>query len=116
MIRAAIALALASMLAGCASLTDAGIAHYQVSTFYDVAAGRVLCCKADIRNGKNIDRVQLHVRRTAADDWTVDLTEIRIDASTGQGIAAQAAAGVAGAVSNAAASAAVQIINPVRVP
>jgi hypothetical protein len=108
MIRVFLALALASLasLAGCASLTDAGIAHYQVSTFYDAGAGRVLCCRADIRNGKNIDRVQLHVRRTAADDWTVDLTEIRIDASTGQGIAAQAAASVAGAVSDAATSAA----------
>jgi hypothetical protein len=114
MIRALCVLALAS-LAGCASLTDAGIAHYQVSTFYDPTAGRVLCCRADIRNGKNIDRVQLHVQRTAADDWTVDLTEVRIDASTGQGIAAQAASGVAGAVSDAAASAAVQIINPVRI-
>lgn len=115
MIRAAIALVLVS-LSGCASLTDAGIAHYQVSTFYDQGAARVLCCRADIRNGKNIDRVQLHVTRTAADDWTVDLTEIRIDASTGQGIAAQAATGVTSAVSNAAASAAVQIINPVGIP
>lgn len=105
MIRAACALALAT-LAGCTSLTDAGIAHYQVSTFYDQGAGRVLCCRADIRNGKNIDRVELHVRRTADDDWTVDLTEVRIDASTGQGIAAQAASGVAGAVTSAATSAA----------
>jgi hypothetical protein len=105
MIRAICALALAS-LGGCASLTDAGIAHYQVTTFYDRDAGRALCCKADIRNGKNIDRVRLHVHRTAADDWTFDLTEIRVDASTGQGIAAQAAASVAGAVTDAATSAA----------
>lgn len=110
MIRAALALALVGILAGCTSLTNAGIAHYQVSTFYDVDADRVLCCRADIINGKDIDRVQLHVQRTAADDWTVDLTEIRVDGSTGQAVASQTASGIAGAVTKAATTAATTIL------
>lgn len=115
MIRIVYALALASLSAGCASTMNAGIAHYTVKPFYDAAAGKTICCQADVINGKNIAAVTVRITKTG-DDYTVDLTEQGVDGSTGQGIASQTASSVAGAVSNAATSAAVQIINPVRLP
>jgi hypothetical protein len=105
MIRTVIALALASFLAGCASTMDAGIAHYRVQPFYDAAAGRVLCCQADIINGKDIASITLHVKRGPDDTWQIDLTEQGVNGSNGQAIASQTAAATAGAISKAAAAA-----------
>jgi hypothetical protein len=104
MMRALAVLALA-LLSGCMSQMDAGIAHYTIRPFTDPATGKSVCCEAEVVNGKNIAAVQVHVTRTSDNAVTIDLSERAVDGSTGQAISSQTTSDVAGAVSNAAASA-----------
>lgn len=109
MIRILCALALAT-LAGCASLTDAGIARYTVEPYFDTVQQAWVCCRATVVSGKNVQAVHVKATKAADGSYSVELVEQGIDASSGQQISSQAASNVAGAVSKAASQAASSLL------
>jgi hypothetical protein len=101
----ALALALlASSLAGCANLY-AGISRYDIAPLQD-ATGKVIgCCHLTVTSGKEYAAVNAKFVKTG-DDYSIALDEQNIEAFKGQAVVASAASDVAGAISNAAISAA----------
>ena len=78
----------AMILAGCASLQNAGTAEYSVKPFViDATLGTVACCEVVVRNGKEIACVKARIEKRG-DDYTVDLEEQGVQAFAGQAIAA----------------------------
>lgn len=99
MIRLALAPLLASALSACA-----GTAHYTVSPFYEPELGRMVCCRAESTNSKDISSLQFDLEEQPGGAVTVHFTETGVGATApiqAQGITTSA---VAGAVSNAAAA------------
>lgn len=99
MIRAALAVCVV-VLTGCA-----GIATYNVRPFYDQASKQVICCEATITNGKDISTVSVHVTKVGA-DYTMDFNETGVGATAPITAVTSIASGVAGAVTDAAITAA----------
>ncbi|MBK8746129.1 hypothetical protein [Propionivibrio sp.] len=77
-----------ALLAGCASLQNAGTAEYSVRPFVD-AEGRAMCCEVSVKNGKEIASLDAHIEKRGS-DYTVDLKERGVKAFEGQAISAQA--------------------------
>lgn len=99
MTRLALALLLAGALSACA-----GTAHYTVSPFYDQAAQRLICCRAEAFSGKDVAAVTFDLSMQPSGAITVHFTEQGVGATApiqAQGVTTSA---VAGAVSNAAAA------------
>jgi hypothetical protein len=101
MIRAALACACAIALAGCA-----GTAHYSVSPFYEPALGRMVCCRAEATNSKDISSLQFDLAEQPGGAVTVHFTEMGVVATAPIKAEGATTTAVAGAVSNAAISAA----------
>lgn len=100
MIRAALVLCLLALLAGCGEVT------YSIKPFTDAITGKTICCEALITDGQNVQSVDLVV--TNKPDGTVDVLFSRKGANASAPIAATTAGVVAtaGAVSQAAITAA----------
>ncbi|MHB8871227.1 MAG: hypothetical protein ACYC5G_02085 [Candidatus Doudnabacteria bacterium] len=78
------------LLTGCASLQNAGTAHYSVKPFIvNRNTGEVACCEVTINNGKEISSLIAHIEKKG-NDYTVDLNEQGVKAFEGQAIAAGA--------------------------
>ncbi|MGN6085769.1 hypothetical protein [Trinickia sp.] len=97
MIRAPLACAGVIALAGCA-----GTAHYSVSPFYEPALGRMVCCRADATNSKDISSLQFDLAEQPGGTVTVHFTETGVGATAPIKAEGATTAAVAGAVSNAA--------------
>jgi hypothetical protein len=84
------------LLTGCA-----GISTYNVEPFYDDNVRAMVCCRATVTSGKNINGLTLHVNKQG-ENYTVDLQENGVNSSESiQAVAAPVTA-VANAVSNTA--------------
>lgn len=99
MIRAAL-LCLVVMLGGCA-----GISTYVVQPFRD-DTGQLVCCKAFVQSGKDVASVSVHVAKTGSDSFTIDFSEAGVGATAPITAITSVASGVAGAVTDAAITAA----------
>ncbi len=97
---AGVALALASLLSGCA-----GIATYSVRPFYDTTSQKVICCEAIITNGKDIATVNVDITRTN-DTYTIHFQESGVGATAPVTAQGAVVSNVATAISNTAVSAA----------
>jgi len=83
------------LLTGCTSLQYAGVAHYTVKPFE--IKEDVVCCEVILINGKEIDRIDVTVKKMGS-DYTVTLKEWNVNAFEGQEIAADAATATASTV------------------
>jgi len=101
MIRVALACSGVIALAGCA-----GIAHYSVSPFYEPELGRMVCCRAEAKNSKDISSLQFDLAEQPGGTVTVHFTETGVGATAPIKAEGATTTAVAGAVSNAAISAA----------
>lgn len=99
MIRAALACASAIALAACA-----GTAHYSVSPFYEPALGRMVCCRAEAINSKDISSLQFDLTEQPGGAVTVHFTETGVGATAPIKAEGATTTAVAGAVSDAAAA------------
>jgi len=97
MIRAALALCLLALLAGCAT--------YSVRPFYDADAKAVICCEASVTNSKNIATVNFFATESNG-TYVVHFVETGVSASAPIAAAAIAASDVSAAVTSAAITAA----------
>lgn len=103
----------ALILAGCASLQNAGTAEYSVKPFViDATTGTVACCEVVVRNGKEITYVKARIEKRG-DDYTVDLEEQGVQAFAGQAIAAGATKTALDAAARAAVASALAPLLPV---
>ncbi|HVA81507.1 MAG TPA: hypothetical protein VNF29_11335 [Candidatus Binataceae bacterium] len=93
MIRAALACMAVAALGGCA-----GTAHYTVQPFYDPAAQRMVCCRAEAFSGKDVSAVTFDLSMQPGGSITVHFTE--------QGVGATAPLTAQGAVISNVATAA----------
>jgi len=109
-----IACLFAAVLAGCASLNNAGTAEYSVKPFTD-SAGAVTCCEVSVKNGKEIASLEAHVSKQG-DNYTVDLKEQGVMAFQGQQIAAGATQSAIEAAARLAVAAALGPIMPSLLP
>jgi hypothetical protein len=96
--------ALAGSIAGCVNLY-AGIARYDIKPFYDAQSNRILCCEATVTSGKNVGQITAHVTKVG-DNYTFDIVESDVNASTSIAASGQVASSVAAAVTGAAVTAA----------
>ena len=92
-----------ALLAGCASLNNAGTAKYTVEPIITDAGP--ICCRVLVENGKEYAVLKAHVERRADGSYVVDLDERTVKAFEGQtkiaetaGAAAKAAATLGAAV------------------
>lgn len=97
MIRAALAGACAIALAGCA-----GTAHYSVAPFYQPELGRMVCCRAEATNSKDISSLQFDLAEQPGGAVTVHFTETGVGATAPIKAEGATTTAVAGAVSNVA--------------
>jgi len=75
---------------GCASLQNAGTAHYSVKPFVtNHTTGEMSCCEVVVDNGKEISSLVAHIEKRG-NDYTVDLNEQGVKAFEGQAIASGA--------------------------
>jgi len=88
-----IALLIIYLLPACASLQDAGTARYKIAPFTG-ADGRLVCCSADIVNGKNIAHLTATFT-TSASGTAFSISEDGVDAKTGQDAANSAVTAIA---------------------
>lgn len=100
MIRAALVL-LALSLCSCA-----GISTYDVHPYYDAVTGQEVCCAAVITSGRDVASATVDVTKYADGTVTVHYAESGVSATLPIAANAVTASAVAGAVSNAAISAA----------
>lgn len=98
MIRAALA-CVAVALSGCA-----GTAHYTVAPFYDAAAQRMVCCRAEAFSGKDVSAVTFDLAMQPGGSITVHFTEQGVGAAAPIEAQSKSVTAVAGAVSSAAAA------------
>lgn len=110
----ALTLTIAALMSGCASLQYAGNASYSVSP-YETKTGEAVCCKVDVRNGKEIANLEAHITKQG-DNYTVDLKEQGVAAFQGQQIAAGATQAAIDAAAKAAVAAALAPILPALAP
>jgi len=92
------------ILAGCASLQNAGTAEYSVKPFIDTKTGDVTCCEVQVKNGKEIAGVKALIQRQG-ENYTVYLEETGVKAFGGQTISAGAMQTAVEAAARAAAAA-----------
>lgn len=104
----------ALLLAGCASLQHAGNSSYSVAPIV-TEKGAVICCRVDVRDGKERASLSLHVVKQG-DNYTVDLVEQGVEAFAGQKIAAGASEAAAKTAGKVAASAALAPVLPALLP
>lgn len=77
------------LLTGCASVRDAGIAHYSVKPFVvDQQTHQLACCEVDVVNGKEIGSLEAHIVKGSDGSYVVDLKEQSVKAFEGQALAA----------------------------
>ena len=77
-------------LCGCASLQNAGTAHYSVKPFVtNHTTGEMRCCEVTVDNGKEISSLVAHIEKKG-NDYIVDLNEQGVKAFEGQAIASGA--------------------------
>lgn len=81
---------LLGLLAGCASLNNAGTAKYTVEPIVTEANG-VICCRVSVENGKEYASLKAHIERRADGSYVVDLDERTIRAFEGQAKVAETA-------------------------
>lgn len=93
------------LLAGCASLNNAGSARYSVEPI--ITDSGPICCRVIVENGKEYASLKAHVERRADGSYVVDLDERTVKAFEGQVISATAAAGSVKAVGQAVIGAAI---------
>ncbi len=101
MIRAAIALALAGLLSGCASQYWAGVSQYKISPLIDAQGTVTGCCTLLVTSGKEAQTVNASFIK-AGDNYTITLNEVDVRAFPGQQISANAAANIAASAATAA--------------
>lgn len=70
------------LLAGCASLNNAGTAKYSVEPI--VTDSGPICCRVLVENGKEYASLKAHVERRADGSYVVDLDERNVKAFEGQ--------------------------------
>jgi hypothetical protein len=100
-IRAALVLLGTVACAGCA-----GTATYSVKPFYEPNLQKMVCCEALAINGKDISALTFDLTTSAENVVTVHFQETGVNATAPIAANAVTASAVAGAVSNAAISAA----------
>lgn len=100
MIRAALACSAAVALASCA-----GTAHYTVEPFYEPAAGRLVCCRAEAFSGKDVSAVTFDLAMQPGGAITVHFTEQGVGATAPLTAQGSTVSSIATAVSNAAVAA-----------
>lgn len=88
------------LLCGCA-----GVASYSIKPFYDPISQRVICCEANVTNGKDIASITVDVSKTG-DNYALHLHERGVNASSPIEEQSKTVSSVAGAVSNVAETAA----------
>lgn len=82
-------------------LALSGCATYSVEPFYDVGAGKVICCRATVTNSKNIETVNFDA--TEQDGaYRIHFVETGVNASQPIAAAAIAASDISAAVTAAA--------------
>lgn len=72
------------LLAGCASLNNAGTAKYSFETV--ATDNGPVCCRVIIENGKEYASLKLHVERRSDGSYSVDLDERNVRAFEGQAV------------------------------
>ena len=71
-----------ALLAGCASLNNAGTAKYSVEPI--ITDSGPICCRVLVENGKEYAILKAHVERRADGSYVVDLDERTVKAFEGQ--------------------------------
>lgn len=99
-------LGLLSLIAGCASLNNAGTAKYSVEPI--ITDNGPICCRVLVENGKEYATLKAHVERRADGSYVVDLDEKTVKAFEGQAKVAE----TAGAAAKAAATLGAAVLNP----
>ena len=84
------------LLAGCASLNNAGTAKYSVEPI--ITDSGPICCRVLVENGKEYASLKAHVERRADGSYVVDLDEKTVKAFEGQAKVAEATNGAVKAV------------------
>ena len=100
MIRGALAVLLASAVAGCA-----GTASYSVRPFYEPTTKQLVCCEAIAVNSKDISSLSFDLSMQPGGSVAVHFIESGVGATAPITAQGQVTTSVAGAVSNAAAAA-----------
>ena len=95
-----------ALLAGCASLNNAGTAKYSVEPIITDAGP--ICCRVLVENGKEYAVLKAHVERRADGSYVVDLDERTVKAFEGQAKVAE----TAGAAAKAAATLGAAVLVP----
>ena len=70
------------LLAGCASLNNAGTAKYSVEPI--ITDSGPICCRVLVENGKEYASLKAHIERRADGSYVVDLDERNVKAFEGQ--------------------------------
>lgn len=86
-------------LTGCA--TDSGVAHYKAKPVI-TPNGDAVCCEVDIKNTKNVGKVDVTAKKDRNGNVSVRVIEESVDASGAIESAAKATEAAAAAVSTAA--------------
>ncbi|RKE35311.1 hypothetical protein B0G76_1374 [Paraburkholderia sp. BL23I1N1] len=94
-----------ALLAPLLALSLAACATYRVEPFYDVGAGRVICCRATVTNSKNIATVNFFATESGG-TYLIHFVETGVSASAPIAAAAIGASDVSAAVTSAAVTAA----------
>lgn len=103
------------ILAGCASLQNAGTAEYSVKPFVDTKTGDTTCCEVLVKNGKEIAGVKALIQKQG-ESYTVYLEETGVKAFEGQAISAGAMKTAVEAAARAAAAAVLGATAPALLP
>lgn len=93
MIRLALTLPLVGMLGACA-----GTAHYSATTFYEPALGRMVCCRAEAENSKDISSLTFDLSTGQDGIVTVHFSEAGVGATAPIRANTAAVSAIAGAV------------------
>ena len=94
------------LLAGCASLNNAGTAKYSVEPI--ITDNGPICCRVLVENGKEYAVLKAHVERRADGSYVVDLDERTVKAFDGQAKVAE----TAGAAAKSAATLGAAVLIP----
>ena len=86
------------LLPGCAALTNAGHADYALEPI--ITDNGAVCCKVQIKNGKEYATLKAHVERRADGSYVVDLDETAVAAFKGQESSASTAKAGIDAIGN----------------
>ena len=95
-----------ALLAGCASLNNAGTAKYSVEPI--ITDSGPICCRVLVENGKEYATLKAHVERRVDGSYVVDLDEKTVKAFEGQAKVAE----TAGAAAKAAATLGAAVLIP----